>query len=912
MRGKTSRRLTALCLSVAMLAVSGMTALSDGGTGSAVDGNISHSAQRKYSIANATKSGSVEQTDLPPSEETEFIFDDTDAEYTGSWTLEEADKMDQRFGSGFRYAEGWVGSNTATYTAQINHAGWYEVSAWWTDLNNRATNAPYTIAWGEQSVQVTANQQEKGGRWNHIQTLWAEAGDTVTVTLGGSGDQFIISDGLKISLMEGIIVDDSEAELTGTWPENVTDNHIERFGTKFRFADPTDQAEPTATATFRAEAPADGVYNVYAWWTTHENRAQNAPFTLSDGTTVRFNQEVNGGRWNLLGKITAKAGDDLSVVIGNNADQYVVADAVKFQLDDGILDEDEAIVEGSTWILETKAKEEERYGDAFYYSSCVSSESQPTATATYRTTAAEDGYYEIYGWWTTLENRSTITPYTLTCGEQSQTVRVNQQENGGQWNLLGALTAQKGETITIVIGNNAEQYIIADAVKVVRVGDPPADTYNITLQYDSQGGMVTGKTAGIAKGESVTLTAEPRGGWELEGWYLDGEKQGEDLQFTLTVDKDVTVEARFQKIVTPDGIIVDDTEAVFTGDWTLETADCLDQRYGEGFMYRVWNGANSQPDSTATFTVTAEEAGYYEIYAWWTTNPNRADDAPYTILCGSGQQTIRVNQRENGGFWNLLGGVMADKGQEISVVLGNNSDNGYVIADAVKFAKVDTPKTYTVTVEYNEAGGSVTGKTSGIVSGETVLLTAAPKSGWSFGGWYQGGIKVCDTTQYSLSVTADVTLEARFTEITEPVGPDKSALLAALKDARMAKTDGRYQGALPSAQQAFDLALEEAERVYDNPDADEKAVTDALADLEAALERLAQRAGDKAELTWVIAYADSLDMAKFQEKGKSEFEQALKAAHAMLDNKEALQLDVDKALQELVHALAALRYAVDR
>ena len=192
--------------------------------------------------------------------------------------------------------------------------------------------------------------------------------------------------------------------------------------------------------------------------------------------------------------------------------------------------------------------------------------------------------------------------------------------------------------------------------------------------------------------------------------------------------------------------------------------------------------------------------------------------------------------------------------------------------------------------------------------GETVTLTASPNSGWQFDGWYREGTKVCAGAAYTLRVQGDLNLEARFTEIQIPVGPDKSPLRAGIDDAKRARTDGRYAGTLPSIQKELDAALTAAQTVEQNPAADEKAVTAALERLTAALERLSVRAGDKAELSAVTAYAEGLDMAKFQKTGQTELQTALQRARAVTADKEAEQPAVDEALYELVHALAALRY----
>ena len=523
MKGRLSKRCLALLVSGGLLAVTAFSVAAAGG----------------FRLLKEAADG-----DTPP--QTTFVFDDQDAVCTGSWT-EELGSSPERYGPGFRYV--FYGEPaTATYTATVEQDGWYEISGWWTALSNRATNAPFTVTCGEQTVPVRVNQQERGGQWNHLQTVKAKAGDTITVTLTNDADQYVIADALKIAREEGVIVDDEDAVCTGGWTRqdlNETGESLERFGPTFRYASAV--GDPASeTALFEAEAPADGTYKVYAWWTSHQNRAQNTPYTLSSGETVRVNQEENGGRWNFIGTVEAKAGETLSATVGNNADEYVAADAVKFRLDDGVMDDNEAVLAGS-WTMEAMDKADERYGEAFYYSAWLGEESEPTATAAYNTVAAEDGYYAISAWWTIDDNRSTVTPYTLTCGGQSQTVRVNQQQNGGKWNLLGGVQAEKGQAISIVIGNNANGFVIADAVKVEKI-DPP-EKYTITLTYDQQAGEITGKTADILAGETVTLTASPKENFAFEGWYEGETKICETPSYTFTMDGNKNLTVKFTAVI---------------------------------------------------------------------------------------------------------------------------------------------------------------------------------------------------------------------------------------------------------------------------------------------------------------------------------------------------------------------------
>lgn len=76
---------------------------------------------------------------------------------------------------------------------------------------------------------------------------------------------------------------------------------------------------------------------------------------------------------------------------------------------------------------------------------------------------AASGNYQIYAWWTAGSNRAPSAPYILPNGS---TVYVNQQTNGGQWNLLGTVSLSAGnQTTKLSCWTTSGYYVIADAIK---------------------------------------------------------------------------------------------------------------------------------------------------------------------------------------------------------------------------------------------------------------------------------------------------------------------------------------------------------------------------------------------------------------------------------------------------------------
>ena len=72
------------------------------------------------------------------------------------------------------------------------------------------------------------------------------------------------------------------------------------------------------------------------------------------------------------------------------------------------------------------------------------------------------------------------------------------------------------------------------------------------------------------------------------------------------------------------------------------------------------------------------------------------------------------------------------------------------------------PETFTVAVNASEGGTASGGGT--FESGKSATVTAAPNSGYTFDGWYEGASKVSGSASYTFTVTKNITLTANFTK----------------------------------------------------------------------------------------------------------------------------------------------------
>jgi hypothetical protein len=115
---------------------------------------------------------------------------------TGAWTVGTAQA--DRFGTSYRYATGGTGA-TASFQIAAPEAGKYEVSVWYPQGTNRATNAPFTVNHANGSTVVTVDQTKTGGRWVLLGNFqFAAGGGNVTLgTSGVSSAAIVVADGVK-------------------------------------------------------------------------------------------------------------------------------------------------------------------------------------------------------------------------------------------------------------------------------------------------------------------------------------------------------------------------------------------------------------------------------------------------------------------------------------------------------------------------------------------------------------------------------------------------------------------------------------------------------------------------------------------------------------------------------------------
>ena len=96
---------------------------------------------------------------------------------------------------------------------------------------------------------------------------------------------------------------------------------------------------------------------------------------------------------------------------------------------------------------------------------------------------AKAGLYEVSATWPPATTAATDSPFRVFVnGQVRDTVRVDQQRapddfaaNGGTWERLAQVEVGAGGTIVVLLGDDANGLVVADAIRIERLGDDADD-----------------------------------------------------------------------------------------------------------------------------------------------------------------------------------------------------------------------------------------------------------------------------------------------------------------------------------------------------------------------------------------------------------------------------------------------------
>lgn len=206
-------------------------------------------------------------------------------------------------------------------------------------------------------------------------------------------------------------------------------------------------------------------------------------------------------------------------------------------------------------------------------------------------------------------------------------------------------------------------------------------------------------------------------------------------------------------------LVVDNDDPGFSASASWDSATWASNKHGPDYRVREVESTSDR----ASWTADLPFSGSYQVFAWWNSDTNRSPVAPYAVEHAGGNAVVTVNQRENGGKWNLLGTYDFNAGPA-RVLLScwtSNTGSDVVIADAVRFVTYDEgpePELYALTTHVVGSGAiQRIPDAAEYGHGEVVSLLAVPEPGYEFTGWSGGNSSSSNSIDLTMNGPLDVT-----------------------------------------------------------------------------------------------------------------------------------------------------------
>jgi hypothetical protein len=618
------------------------------------------------------------------------------------------------------------GADTASWQATGLAAGYYTIQATWNGSSNHASNAPYAIYDGSTLVRtVTVDQRTApsgattlgGVVFQDLASVQITTG-TIRVVLSDNVDGYVVADAVRFVPIPTPVVD-----------LNWSGGGIAGPATA------SSQTPFTISRTYTITgAPAPNNF-VIAYYASTDTTFANAVLLGTETISAASDETVGthtgtspgltiptGGTYYLFAQLNA-TNTFVETNPNNNiaqASQPVVVSG-PVVLDDGGPGYAETGTGWTTWAAGYN-------GSLRFHAPGGGAD-----TASWQASGLPAGYYTIQATWNGSSNHASNAPYSVYDGTTLlKTVVVDQRQAPSGSTTLGGVVFQDlvsvhitTGTIRVVLSDNVDGYVVADAVRFVPIPAPLVDlnwsgggisaqatattqtAFTISRSYNIAGANVTpnfviayyastdtnfadavllgtetisaaaDKTVGVHAGVSPSLLV-PTGGT----YYLFAKVNSTGTVLEADETNNVTMDSQTLAVTVP--VIVDNGQPGYaeTGSgWTDWAAG-----YNGGLRFHApGTGAD-----TASWQTTGLAAGYYTVQATWNGSGNHASNAPYAIYDGTTLlRTVTVDQRQAPSGIALGGVVFQDLATvqittgTLRIALADNVD-GYVVADAVR------------------------------------------------------------------------------------------------------------------------------------------------------------------------------------------------------------------------------------
>ena len=533
--------------------------------------------------------------------------------------------------------------DTYTWTFTPSVAGNYEISIWYTYLSSRSDNIPLTIDNWNGTATTHINQQTNDGQWNSIGTYPFQAGVSYDITItsvdGGTANYSTCADAVRFVYL----------------PTNVTPLAM--------IDSMTSSAAPGQPVAFSGSGmDFEGGITAYSWYSTLDGPLSDQPsFSttgLSEGVhTIFFKVQDEDGEWSPEVQATVDINDSTVATTEHIfiAPGYATVNATPLMV--STLQSIGATQSGGLWYYSNNVRNKN------YIIHFVDTEQEWLDALKWQDAVVLYFGHSNYG---SAQLFATDAEFNAQVIEDIRYVNddrlINISSPIVHVSVSGMRTGQAYPHWWFLYKDGTDARVPYD------FGDPSGrdPAYNYYPTYQVPGDPTHYKIETVRRSAIERFSDSRVDAWYDPDGYSPDPTSMDDLKYFIT-----NPDPWFPSI-----------ERI--GNWV--DTNVLTGFYRENYEYSTAGSGSDQ----MTWLFSIPEDGDYNVFVWYPASSTNSTNAPFTVNYEGGSTTVPVNQRLNGGQWNMIGtyhfGVA-----DYSVVLTDNASGGNVIADGVRIEHADNP-----------------------------------------------------------------------------------------------------------------------------------------------------------------------------------------------------------------------------
>ncbi|MEA3431897.1 MAG: family 10 glycosylhydrolase, partial [candidate division WOR-3 bacterium] len=348
-------------------------------------------------------------------------------QYSGDW-----EQHSGGYQGNYLVAEPGDGSAIATWYPKLMKTAEYTIYARWVSDSSNATNAYYKIINDTETKSVIVNQCQDSDQWVFLLCDTISYDAPISIQLSNSANGKVVADAVRLVIS-------TEFELLDL---NVPDSlHLE-----LKFSRNLDRESAENTSCYIVNSDVVVVSAIL-----NDNDPSIVTLTTTPLTanyqyslTIEGLQDENRGTLSFT-QIEFNYAPQETYLLIDNGDQNFRTYGNWTTCTDG------SGYLGTDYLVSTSGSGENR--------------------AQWWHFIERDGYYEVAARWPAgIGSPANDVPYSIMHNFGVDTVRVNQQMDGGLWNVLGCFYYRSGKVASVMVSNDIYQGVVtADAVRIRRV-----------------------------------------------------------------------------------------------------------------------------------------------------------------------------------------------------------------------------------------------------------------------------------------------------------------------------------------------------------------------------------------------------------------------------------------------------------